>query len=38
MKKYYHIERVEWLKDWQAHKLIESLKKMLEKQSEVNHG
>jgi len=35
MKKYYKTERIEWLKGWQAHKLIESLKKMLQKQSEV---
>jgi len=31
MKKFAKVERIEWLKKWQAHKLIESLKKMLEK-------
>lgn len=34
IKKYYCTERIEWLKGWQAHKLIESLKKILQKQSE----
>lgn len=31
MKKYYQVERIEWLKSYQAHKLIESLKVMHEK-------
>lgn len=31
MKKVYRVERTEWLKNWQAHKLIESLKALVEK-------
>lgn len=35
MRKYYQVEQLEWLKGWQAHKLIESLKKIESKQLEV---
>ncbi|KYG90363.1 hypothetical protein A0U40_18400 [[Bacillus] sp. KCTC 13219] len=33
IKKYYKVERVEWLTSAQAWRLIESLKKMLEKEN-----
>jgi phage gp16-like protein len=31
MRKYAGVENLKWLKTWQAHKLIEGLKKMVEK-------
>lgn len=36
MRKYARVERIEWLKTWQAHKLIEALKKMVQKMEASN--